>query len=414
MGGVSRSRTIEIRFHTQTKLSGSFTMETFTVKKTQKLVSSSGQQYPVGAVLGSGSFGEVYASGADKIVKVMKSNSAAVEQAMLDEIAIQTKLNEKEPGVCPRLYAFGKIASTGHYVIVMEKCEGTARDLFKSNPDPEIRLDYYEQVAKILQRLEPYKFNHRDLKSDNIMYKTDPTTGKRTFLLIDFGFSCLTVDGKTYAGTSYFPPTSLCFRRSRDLAQLVFESLYYTTGDVRTLAQLLLVFTYKGRTCDMSKGCLPDFSAKWAETYEFLNRSGVENPNTTPEGLLKAVETYRAEGLEKCKAGLVVHPVANQCVPVPPAPAPGALQVAKSPVAHVVNPAPGPATVAKTRRKKAAACPPGKVRNAATRRCVKKPAKAAPCPQGKVKNPATGRCMKKPCAPGQVRNPETGRCKKKT
>jgi hypothetical protein len=39
-----------------------------------------------------------------------------------------------------------------------------------------------------------------------------------------------------------------------------------------------------------------------------------------------------------------------------------------------------------------------------------------PCPPGKVRNPDTKRCVKvktpKPCPPGKVRNPKTGRCKK--
>ena len=41
-----------------------------------------------------------------------------------------------------------------------------------------------------------------------------------------------------------------------------------------------------------------------------------------------------------------------------------------------------------------------------------------PCPPGKVRNPATGRCVKAnkkkppPCPPGKERNPATGRCKK--
>lgn len=35
------------------------------------------------------------------------------------------------------------------------------------------------------------------------------------------------------------------------------------------------------------------------------------------------------------------------------------------------------------------------------------------CPPGKIRNPATGRCIidrMKPCPPGKIRNPETNRC----
>jgi serine/threonine protein kinase len=74
-------------------------------------------------------------------------------------------------------------------------------------------------------------------------------------------------------------------------------------------------------------------------------------------------------------------------------------------------------------------CPPGKIRNPKTGRCIidkaTKAAKAAPeaaksakpCPPGKIRNPKTGRCIidqaakaAKPCPPGKIRNPKTGRC----
>jgi serine/threonine protein kinase len=74
-------------------------------------------------------------------------------------------------------------------------------------------------------------------------------------------------------------------------------------------------------------------------------------------------------------------------------------------------------------------CPPGKVRNPKTGRCVNETSnalkQAAPvedCPPGKVRNPKTGRCVNEnskalkqaapaeDCPPGKVRNPKTGRC----
>jgi hypothetical protein len=64
-------------------------------------------------------------------------------------------------------------------------------------------------------------------------------------------------------------------------------------------------------------------------------------------------------------------------------------------------------------------CPPGKIRNPATRRCIsdknsinKKSArlpKAKECREGQVRNPKTGRCIKD-CPPGTIRNEKTGRC----
>lgn len=332
-------------------------------------------------------------------MKILQGVDSTTKHNLLQELTIQQKLGEKEPGVCPTLYEYGYIASSNQYVVIMEQCTGTARDLLSAQTlDPEVVLDYYEQVAKILQRLEKYNFNHRDLKSDNVMYKIDPATGKRTFLLIDFGFSCITIDGNRYEGTLYFKPKEVCFRRSRDLAQVVFESLYYLKGDILTFAQLVLTFTYVGKKCDMTVGCYPLFyPAKWSNTYDFLNRPGVENPNTTPEGLLKAIESYRQGGLAACRAGFVTNPITGTCDPVPPPPAASAMKPAVSPKPHAANPAViAPASPPKSRTRRAKPCPPGKELNPKTKRCIKKKeAKTKTCPPGKVRNPTTGRCIKK-------------------
>lgn len=75
-------------------------------------------------------------------------------------------------------------------------------------------------------------------------------------------------------------------------------------------------------------------------------------------------------------------------------------------------------------------CPPDKVLNPKTGRCIKmstekqkKKKESKPCPPDKIINPKTGRCIKispekkeiiikepKPCPVGKIRNPETGRC----
>jgi len=64
-------------------------------------------------------------------------------------------------------------------------------------------------------------------------------------------------------------------------------------------------------------------------------------------------------------------------------------------------------------------CPPGKVINPKTGRCIKiKEVKPKECPPGKEINPKTGRCVKikevkqKECPPGKEINPKTGRCVK--
>jgi serine/threonine protein kinase len=370
--------------------------------------------FPLEKLLGSGTFGQVFQSSEGRIIKFIRSISASSKKQLEEEVALQMKLYEKEPDVCPRLYEYGRTVG-GVYVIVMEQCEGTALSILKNE---EVVLDYMFQVATILQRLEKYQFNHRDLKSDNVMYKTQPD-GKRKFLLIDFGFACGTFDGVQYQGTMYHPPTTPCFRRSRDLAMLAYEALPNVKGDMRVFLQLVLTFDYKGKRCDMSQGCPPEFR-DWNDIYDFTNKSNVENPNTTPEGLLKAIASYRQGGLESCAKGFVVHPVTETCEKIPSKPVEDALKPATTPKPHIASPAvvkpatlPKPPTPAVVKPATMKPCPEGKERNPETGRCRKKQVRKTRrnCPEGKELNPETGRCVEK-CPPGKVRNPATRRCVK--
>jgi hypothetical protein len=112
------------------------------------------------------------------------------------------------------------------------------------------------------------------------------------------------------------------------------------TPDMKRFIQLLLTFDFQGKKCDMSQGCLPDFNGTWLKTYGFLDRDDIENPNTTPDGLLNAIQAYRTKGIKACeKEGFVVDPVKDVCVPAPPPPAPGALALPVTPgKGHVASP----------------------------------------------------------------------------
>lgn len=315
--------------------------------------------YPnLGRELGSGTYGFVYevVGDRDQIAKVFDAYSLgdADIRNLIQEVTIQQKLYEKVPGSCPKIHTFGKATTyqgNDDYIIIMEKCEGTARSWLKNNGnDDAVVLSYLEQVAAILKKAKPFDFNHRDLKSDNIMYKTIERANLKTkkvekikkYLLIDFGFSCATFDGVKYEGTTYFKPGIKCFRESRDLALLVYELLQFRrlSADMIKFVQLLLRFDYKGKTCDMTTGCLPDFDGDWVAAYGFLDKDDVENPNTTPDGLLKAIEAYRTKGIQACeKDGFILDPVKDKCVSAPGAPIAAALKPAVSPgKGHLASP----------------------------------------------------------------------------
>ncbi len=310
---------------------------------------------PLGTKLGQGSFGIVYemSGKSDQIVKVFPQDtmdSEAVE-SLATEVTIQQKLGEKLPGTCPKIYTFGKARNDSlnetDYMIVMEKCVATARVELRANgKNDEVILDYLEQVATILKRAKQFDFNHRDLKSDNIMYKlvakkdeTGKFKNKKVYLLIDFGFSCATFDGVKYAGSSYYEPTRKCFRESRDLAMTVFELLWIQslTPSMKKFIQLVLTFDHKGKKCDMTKVC-EGFDGGWEEVYDFLDDDAVENKNTTPDGLLNAIKAYRERGIESCeKDGFILNPIKGECMPDPGAPRPVKGEP-KSPGKHLASP----------------------------------------------------------------------------
>lgn len=317
----------------------------------------------LGRKVGEGTFGTVYevtGGSTPQIAKIIPGGPGGTYidedavQKLLQEVMIQQKLSEKVPGSCPKIYMFGKETDSNNYVdyaVVMEKCEGTARSWLKNNGGKdEVVLDYLEQVANILKRAKEFNFNHRDLKSDNIMYKsvdrvnlkTKAVTKVKKYLLIDFGFSCATFDGIGYEGTLYFPPGIKCFRESRDLAMLIFELLWFKnlTPDMQKFIQLLLTFDFKGKKCDMSQGCLPDFNGDWLKTYKFLDRDDVENPNTTADGLLNAINAYRIKGIKACEQdGFVVDPVKDVCVPSPGPPVVAAMKPPVTPgKGHMASP----------------------------------------------------------------------------
>lgn len=287
---------------------------------------------PLGDELGSGTFGTVYNVDGEpgQILKALYLRPSKVN-ALIQEVMIQTKLSEKLPGSCPEIKDFAKVKKyPDEYYITMEKCEGTAQSwLLNNSKTDEVVLDFLEQVATILKNAnERFEFNHRDLKSDNIMYKSvaKKENGKfkmkKKYLLIDFGHSCATFDGVKYEGTSFFEPGIKCFRENRDLALLLYELVIYhnLSRDLKRFLQIVLTFDVKGKRCEMTATCPPDFNGDWKGAYEFLNMDGVTNYNTTPKGLIEAIAKYREGGLQACRGG-VIDPLKGQCVPSPKAPA---------------------------------------------------------------------------------------------
>ncbi len=145
----------------------------------------------------------------------------------------------------------------------------------------------------------------------------------------------------------------------------------------------------------MEKFCPRYRFRTWRNVYDFVDRPNVSIPGSMPD--------FVAANMNRFMRG---DPFV---APAPALPAPAfAGPVVAAPVAKV--------------------CPPGKILNPKTRRCVKALPVAAlgakVCPPGKILNPKTRRCVKvrpaaaapavKICQHGKVMNPKTGRCVKAT
>lgn len=164
------------------------------------------------------------------------------------------------------------------------------------------------QTAYILHRLQnKLCLNHRDLKVNNIMVRSraDPLTltldgikvvTSMEVTLIDFGFACVGCNrGPTLfqAGT-WFPFTDVCYKKGRDLAQLIycincyFPLKYFLTADMYGAVQGIMRIAWSGGVTGglegFTKDGLPCSSTSSYDTgiYEFLRREEVDPVSCEP------------------------------------------------------------------------------------------------------------------------------------
>jgi serine/threonine protein kinase len=229
--------------------------------------------------------------------------------------------------------------------------------------------DALKQISAMMKFLQKeLYFNHRDMKGDNIMYDRAPDGRGRVMRFIDFGMSCITWAGMKISGSTWFDVKHTCFKKDRDMSQLVYYIQHYLgsklSAPLLNRLQLIIRANVGARhKCEMAKLCPARGLKEWRNTYNFLDRENVRVPAGTPE----FIETNMQKFLE------------GKPFESPP----------KDPVGI---------------------CPPGKIRNPKTGRCVKNKSTplvgnvgpAAPCPPDKIFNPRTRRCVKKTGAVGRL------------
>ena len=287
-----------------------------------------------------------------------------------------------------------------------------------------------------LVHMEKKKFAHIDIKPDNIVYNSE--TEKLS--LIDFGLG--SPFGRIYRSQNeylfehtypYFPPEFPAFiqdpdilRNTKNAIRLIvnrgmryftdteleplwsdvfgtnletnMDALFQDVKKIQKYANRLDVYMLGVTTLEMLYLCCKNKTSE-------ITRVNKEFYRNVLNLIRRMVEFLPSKRFTPKEAYKEYKNVVSQIHDVPESP--------KKRI-RVVN---RPALAASVVKPKAKECPPGKMRNPLTGRCITiKEPKVKECPPGKMRNPLTGRCITikepkvKECPPGKMRNPLTGRC----
>jgi len=275
------------------------------------------EDYRVERKLGEGSYGKIYEvmsvkTGDLYAVKLQKYDSlSAFREIVLEAIVniILMKISEEKTNgpYVQRIYEIAYDPLRRQIYMRIEILDGTLGDLLlKYTPEKNDTLipNILMQVSNITEFFqEAVGMNHRDLKSDNIMYSMKE--GKLHIKLIDLGLTCMTYKDIHFSSSTIFPNTHTCNRKSRDMSFLILEllldfadrmnpALYETLGEI-------VKFKVHGTECRLDRYCPHEGFRQWLNSYEFLNRDDVENPHTAPKELKKRMTAF-IEKLKKRKS----------------------------------------------------------------------------------------------------------------
>ncbi len=389
--------------------------------------------YSMGPELGRGTYGITYQAihtmtNQVYLIKVIHLNRTNLLQNTIKECIIQIlleKASEKEfmgPFV-PRLYEIAYDPVRNNILLRMERLHGDLRSIYLAATPEQNDIIIPQTVGNLAHILnffyEKLKFNHRDLKADNVAYVLTPK-GDHIPKLIDFGMSCVTWNGIRIAGASYFRITDKCYIPTRDMTQFLFELLvsrYPMTPRLNAFIKDLLTFPIDKGTCKLYEGC--KYKRRevgrldWNNIYEFLNSHQIKNPNGVPAVTYRRMleflgqhvpklitpitptEDHRTPPIKHCLPEQILNPKTRRCVKRD-----GKVgrQILRE--TELLTPTPTRGRTTRGRRRVSATselapCKPGQSRNPKTRRCRKA------CERSQIRDPATGRCVSRKGAIGR-------------
>jgi serine/threonine protein kinase len=265
--------------------------------------------------LGEGTYGKTYATQPDKsgghqsyAIKIIELRNTTelyntLGEAIMNIILLEGTEREKDGPYVPRVYEFGVTADLKYAIIRSERMTGTMFDyLHSKSPLANDRI-VPETILKLLHISEflqsRFQFNHRDLKSDNIMYILK--NGNPSWRIIDLGAACMTWNGFRLASDGLFQPSRPCVHPGRDMTFLLTELVLDVplSPKLKHLMQTLTTFPIRGVPCALnSTDCKHADYEKWNNIYNLLNKSNVINPNYS---LIKSELTKFLNSSQKLK-----------------------------------------------------------------------------------------------------------------
>lgn len=273
--------------------------------------------YDVKLEIAKGTYGEVYSASSDTygdvVLKIIRIGSEAQFTDFLKEAIIQILLQETsrdQPNgpYVPEVYDVFYDMAGSHAYIVTQKMYSTMHDYVdaftrKDRVQSVLSKDlivplFFRQIATILEFFQrTLQFNHRDMKGNNVMYVKD-AADNRIVKIIDFGFSCLKWGNMSIRGGDYFKDSDTCFRRERDMAQLMVYALQYfkpISRQLKTYLIEMLKAEVAGEPCSVGEGCMyhgKSLVKNYINTYNFYNRANVVSTFASPNTVLAHINRF--------------------------------------------------------------------------------------------------------------------------